>query len=344
MIQQTEIYKLAHFSETTLPIQKIVPDTSSGQPAPTPVFPHLLLGPDSAEGVTVLEIGHGEVLLALTDFSIPMTDNPYDFGRIASAQALSRIYAMGGVPLLVAPVLGWPAEGLPTEWAGQVLEGSHQLCAEAGVPLASGHQIESPEPYLGLSVTGKVRLNHLKQLSTATAGNCLYLTKPLGTGILSTAYRQERLRPESVEFLLNQMTCLNTFGVFLGKLPYVKALAPVTDAGLLGALIDLAESSSLSAEIDFHKMPVLPETDAWLAEGCIPNDTYRNAERFAGKTNELSDSQRFLLADPQANGGLLIAIDSGSATEFEQVAFENKLHLKSFGHLIEIGEKAVYVR
>ena len=344
MIQQTEIYKLAQYSRTAGFIQNIGLDVLGFQPASLPGFSHLLLGTQQHNNTVVLEMGHGEALISTTALSAPPVDDPYEFGRIASANALNNVYATGGEPLLATAILGWPSDKIPTEVAEQVLEGSRALCAEAGIPLATGHRIESAEPFFGMTVTGKVRLNHLKQNNTATEGCCLYLTKPLGFGIVTTALQKELIQPYQVETVLSQMAQLNKFGAFLGKLPYVKALTHVSGSALLGHLIEMAESSGLSADIDFHKVPVLPALSDYLAQDSIPEATHRNWERFSDKTNELPDEQRFVLADPQINGGLLIAVDSRSGAEFEQVAFEHKFHLKAFGQLIEKREKVVYVR
>jgi selenide,water dikinase len=348
MIQQTEIYKLAQFSHSAGFGGKIAPDLLNSLITPTasllPDFPHLLVGSDRRDDAAVLETGHGEAVVSTADFFAPFIDDPYDFGRIASANAINNIYAMGGEPLLAMAILGWPYDKIPVEVARQIMDGGRALCAEAGIPLAGGHSIESAEPFFGLAVTGKVRLNHLKQNNTASEGCCLYLTKPLGVGILASALQKEILSPEHAELALSQMTQLNKFGAFLGKLPYVKALTHVSAYGLLGHLIELAENSGLSAEIDFHKVPVLPVLDDYLAQGSIPDGTYRNLENFGEKVNDLTNGQRFILADPQLSGGLLIAVDPRSAAEFERVAVENKLYLKAFGQLIEKRERVVYVR
>ncbi|GAB3334676.1 selenide, water dikinase SelD [Larkinella ripae] len=340
MIQQTEIYKLAQFGQTAGFIKKREPGIFGTHP----VLPNLLVGSTPGADAVVLETGHGEALVSTTTFSTPTVDDAYQFGRIAAAHALNTVYALGGEPLLAVAILGWPSDHLPAELADQILDASRSLCAEAGIVLTDSHQIESPELYLGITVTGKVRLNHLKQATTATEGCCLYLTKPLGTGILTTALQNDLLAPEPAEAVLEQTARLNSFGSLLGKLPYVKALTYVSDSGLLGQLVALADGSGLSAEIDFHKLPVIPEATEYLTQGAIPAATHQNWERFGDAVNELTDEQRLLLADPQIGGGLLIAVDPGSSAEFEQVAFENKLYLKAIGQLIEKREKVLYVR
>ncbi|WP_128548415.1 selenide, water dikinase SelD [Larkinella soli] len=349
MIQQTEIYKLTQYSHGAGCGCKIAPKVldrilhSNSGALSSAGFPSLLVGNDSRDDAAVLETGHGEAIISTTDFFMPIVDDAYDFGRIASANAISDVYAMGGEPLLAIAILGWPLDKLPPEVAGQVLEGSRAVCAEAGIPLAGGHSIDSPEPIFGLAVTGKVRLNHLKQNNTAVEGCCLYLTKPLGVGILTTAQKKGLLKPEHADLAPDQMVQLNKFGSFLGKLPYVRALTDVTGFGLLGHLIEMAEGSGLSAEIDFDKVPKLAVLDEYLAQKSIPGGTHRNWDSYGDKVADLPDERRFILADPQTSGGLLIAIDPGSAREFEQVALENNLSLKSFGHLVEKREKVIYV-
>jgi len=349
MVEQTEIYKLTQYSHGAGCGCKIAPNvldkilhtnqTSGAQFS----FPNLLVGNDSRDDAAVLDIGHGEAIISTTDFFMPIVDDAYDFGRIASANAISDIYAMGGEPIMAIAILGWPLDKLPPEVAGQVLAGSRAICTEAGIPLAGGHSIDSPEPIFGLAVTGKVRLNHLKQNNTATEGCCLYLTKPLGVGILTTAQKRGILQPEHADLAPSQMTQLNKLGAVLGKLPYVKALTDVTGFGLLGHLIELAGGSGLSAEIDFDKVPTLPVLDEYLVQKSIPGGTNRNWDSYGDKVASLTYTQRAILADPQTSGGLLIAVEPGSAVEFEQVALENGLQLKAFGKLVAQRDKVVYV-
>lgn len=303
----------------------------------------LIVGNDSRDDAAVMDIGNGEAIISTTDFFMPIVDDAYDFGRIASANAISDVYAMGGEPMMAIAILGWPLDKLPPEVAGQVLEGSRAICREAGIPLAGGHSIDSPEPIFGLAVTGRVRLDHLKQNNTATQGCRLYLTKPLGVGILTTAQKKGLLKPEHTDIAPRQMAQLNSFGALLGKLPYVKALTDVTGFGLLGHLIEMAEGSNLSAIVEFETVPKLPMLDEYLAQKSFPGGTMRNLDSYGHKVAELTDVQRYVLADPQTSGGLLIAVTPDSTEEFERVATESGLHLKSFGELVPRREKVVYV-
>ncbi|GAB4037322.1 selenide, water dikinase SelD [Spirosoma gilvum] len=308
------------------------------------IHTQLLVGNDTRDDAAVMDMGNGEAIISTTDFFMPIVDDAFDFGRIASANAISDVYAMGGEPLMAIAILGWPLDKLSPEVAGQVLEGSRAICREAGIPLAGGHSIDSPEPIFGLAVTGRVRLDHLKQNNTATKGCRLYLTKPLGVGILTTAQKKGILKTEHAETAPRQMAQLNSFGATLGKLPYVKALTDVTGFGLLGHLTEMAEGSGLSAVIDFEAVPKLTMLDDYLAQKSIPGGTIRNLDSYGHKLADLMDTQRYVLADPQTSGGLLIAVAPECTEEFERVARENGFQLKSFGELVEQREKVVYVK
>lgn len=308
-----------------------------------PHYESLLVGNDSRDDAAVMDLGNGEALISTTDFFMPIVDDAFDFGRIASANAISDVYAMGGEPIIAIAILGWPLDKLPPEVAGQVLEGSRAICLEAGIPLAGGHSIDSPEPIFGLAVTGRIRLDHLKQNNTATEGCHLYLTKPLGVGILTTAQKNGILKPEHADIAPAQMAQLNSFGAVLGKLSYVKALTDVTGFGLLGHLTEMAEGSGLSAVIKYTDVPKLAIVNEYLAQKSFPGGTVRNWDSYGHKISELTEVQRYVLADPQTSGGLLIAVAPHSTDDFERVAQENGFDLHPFGELVEQREKVVYV-
>lgn len=326
-------------------LDKILHNRTAGrqQPADQPQFPGLLVGNDSRDDAAVLDLGNGEAIISTTDFFMPIVDDAFDFGRIASANAISDIYAMGGEPILAIAILGWPIDKLPPEVAGEVLEGARAICREAGIPLAGGHSIDSPEPIFGLAVTGRVRIDHLKQNNTATAGCRLYLTKPLGVGILTTAQKKGILKPEHAQLAPTQMAQLNRFGAVLGKLPYVKALTDVTGFGLLGHLTEMAEGSGLSAVIDYAAVPKLPVVDEYLAQQSFPGGTGRNWASYGHKISDLTETQRYVLADPQTSGGLLIAVTPDQTDEFERVTTEQGFSLTSFGELVPPRDRVVYV-
>ncbi len=289
----------------------------------------LLVGNDKRDDAAVYDLGNGTALISTTDFFMPIVDDAYDFGRIASANAISDVYAMGGKPVLAIAILGWPIDKLPPEIAQKVLEGSRAVCAEAGISLAGGHSIDCPEPVFGLAVNGLVDIKDLKQNSTATAGCRLYLTKALGVGILTTAQKKEILKPEHAGIAFESMVKLNKIGEQLGKLPYVKAMTDVTGFGLLGHLSEMCEGSSLQAVIEFDKVPQIDILDQYLDQNSIPGGTNRNWASYGHKIGKLTYRQKHILADPQTSGGLLVAVEKGYETEFEDLLRQNGIPEKN---------------
>ncbi|HTE24743.1 selenide, water dikinase SelD [Flavitalea sp.] len=314
---------------------------------PSIADPRLIVGNKDRDDAAVLDLGNGTALISTTDFFMPIVDDPFDFGRIASANAISDVYAMGGKPVLAIAILGWPIDKLAPEIARKVLEGARSVCAEAGITLAGGHSIDCPEPVFGLAVNGIVNIENLRQNSTATPGCRLYLTKPLGVGILSTAQKKGLLQPADQAIALKSMTMLNKAGVEFGKLGYVKALTDVTGFGLLGHLSEMCEGSGLAAVIGFDKIPVIESLQGYLAQNCVPGGAVRNWKSYGHKVNTLSDDKRNILSDPQTSGGLLVAVSDEYATEFEQIlkelGFPEKC-CKSFGQLVPaLGEIIITV-
>lgn len=308
-------------------------------------FPQLIVGNEERDDAAVFDLGDGSAIISTTDFFMPIVDDAETFGSIASANAISDIYAMGGTPLLAIAILGWPINTLPPEVANAVIEGSRKTCALAGIPLAGGHSIDSPEPIFGLAVTGRVDLKNLKKNGGAVIGSKLYLTKPLGIGILSTAQKQDKLKPEHAMIGPTWMLKLNRIGAEFGKLDYVTAMTDVTGFGLLGHLTEMCEASNASAEIEYAKVPWIDQTilEDYLAQGCIPGGTNRNWDSYGHKIELQYDAQKNILADPQTSGGLLVAIHPDYISNFELFCKEHQLELTSFGSIIEKKEKTIYV-
>lgn len=306
-------------------------------------FPNLLVGNESRDDAAVLDLGDGTAIVSTTDFFMPVVDDPFDFGKIASVNAISDVYAMGASPILAIAILGWPVNLLPPEVAGSVMEGARSVCAEAGIPLAGGHSIDAPEPIFGLAVTGRLRLEYLKKNGGASPGDVLYLTKPLGVGILTTAQKKGKIRDGHEQLAINSMTTLNKIGEKFGKLSYVKAMTDVTGFGLLGHLSEMCEASELSAQIHFSDIPLLDKKllDYYIGEKCLPGGTMRNFESYRHKIAPINDYQKALLCDPQTSGGLLVAVDANRTAEFEKEAAENGLSLKPIG--VMTGKKAFCV-
>ena len=287
---------------------------------------NLLVGNDTRDDAAVYDLGDGNAIISTTDFFMPIVDDPYDFGRIASANAISDVYAMGGKPILAIAILGWPINKIDASIAQKVLEGSRAICAEAGITLAGGHSIDSPEPIFGLAVNGIVPIANLKKNSTAQLGCKLFLTKALGVGILTTAQKKGILQPAQEQIAKESMVKLNKFGETLGKLSWVHALTDVTGFGLLGHLTEMCEGSHLSAEINYQMVPQIPGLKDYLMQNSIPGGTGRNWASYGSKISIHPQStiqsqatelapELAILADPQTSGGLLIAVDAAHESE-----------------------------
>jgi len=302
---------------------------------PKAVFPQLLVGYDTKDDAAVYDLGNGSSVISTTDFFMPIVDDPFEFGQIAATNAISDIYAMGGTPLMAISIFGWPIDKLGPEVAAQVIEGGRRACALAGIPLAGGHSIDSPEPIFGLAVTGQVENQHLKRNSQAQAGCQLYLTKPIGIGILTTAQKKKLLKPEHSRIGPDAMCQLNTPGAVFAKLPGVTAMTDVTGFGLMGHLSELCQGSGLHAVVRFDAVPKLPEVENYLEQGCIPGGTLRNFDSYGHHLGEMSERQRMILCDPQTSGGLLVAVMPEGEAEFLAVAEELGLSLQAIGELRE---------
>lgn len=307
---------------------------------------NLLVGNHSKDDAAVYDLNNGTALISTTDFFMPIVDDPFEFGRIASANAISDVYAMGGKPIVAIAILGWPINVLSAEIANKVIEGSRSICQEAGIPLAGGHSIDSPEPIFGLSVNGLVDVKNLKQNNTAKAGNILFLTKPLGVGILTTAEKKGILKPEHIGLAAKQMMQLNKIGEVIGNVAGVTAMTDVTGFGLLGHLTEMAEGSGLSAEVDFEKIPfITPDIKYYIDNNSIPGGTNRNWDSYGNKIGEITDFQKAILADPQTSGGLLFAVEENAVEEIKGLLKNNGLEnfINPIGRLIKQAEKTVSI-
>ena len=301
----------------------------------------LLVGNDSRDDAAVFDLGNGQAIVSTTDFFTPIVDDPFDFGQIASVNAISDVYAMGGKPLMAIAVLGWPTDKLPPRVAACVLEGGRAGCAGAGIPLAGGHSIDSPEPIFGLAVTGQVAVENLKRNDRAVPGCKLFLTKPLGVGLVATAQKRGLADRLDFERAVEQMIKLNSLGVSLGGQPGVKAMTDVSGFGLLGHLTEMCEGSGVSATLDSARVPHLENIDRYIDEGCTSGGTDRNFDSYGSKIGPLTKRQKALLCDPQTSGGLLVAVAPDGLTAFEEVSAE--LNLQSFGQITEATDPLITV-
>lgn len=327
---------------------KIAPGLLSkiiGQSTTSPDFNNLLVGNDKRDDAAVMQIDEEQCIVSTTDFFMPIVDNPYDFGRIAATNAISDIYAMGGTPLMAIAILGWPIDKIPVEIAGEVIKGGRAICSQAGIPLAGGHSIDSPEPIFGLAVTGLVQKSQIKTNDGAQANNLLYLTKPLGVGIMSTAQKKGILEEADFQVMLASMTKLNEIGIQLGQLKYVKAVTDITGFGLLGHLIEICEGSGVGAQLNFVNVPLLnpDKISYYLSNNCVPGGSIRNWKSYGSEVQMANESWKEILCDPQTSGGLLIAVEQASKDEFENYMKNQNTTIDLIGHTYPLKESKALI-
>ncbi|PHV71874.1 selenide, water dikinase SelD [Sporanaerobium hydrogeniformans] len=309
----------------------------------TMTFPNLLVGNATKDDAAALDLGNGTALLSTTDFFMPIVDDPYTFGKIAATNAISDIYAMGGKPLMALSILGWPIKVLPPEIAGKVIEGGRAVCEAAGIPLAGGHSIDSPEPIFGLAVSGLVETKNLKQNNKAQEDCEIFLTKPLGIGILTTAQKRKKIEEGHIEPAIEAMCTLNQIGSQISALDGVVALTDVTGFGLLGHLGEICDGSNISATIYFDRIPLLPHVHKYLALDCIPGGSRNNFASYGHTVSEMTEIQRNILCDPQTSGGLLAIIKKESVEAFLEITQTVGLKLSSIGETCKRKEKLIQV-
>lgn len=313
MNSPTEPIKLTSFSHGGGCGCKIAPGVlaeilkkSSGFPVPK----ELLVGIETADDAAVYQLNDEQALIATTDFFMPIVDDPYDFGRIAAANAISDVYAMGGTPIMALALLAMPVDKLPLEVIGNIIRGGEAICAEAGIPVAGGHTIDSVEPIYGLVVLGLVHPSRVKRNAEAQAGDKLILGKALGVGVLSAALKKNALDAAGYATMIASTTKLNKPGAALAKLPGVHALTDVTGFGLLGHLLEMARGAKLGARLELSAIPLLPQVADLAAQGYLTGASARNWAAYGHDvrlTAGISPTQRALLTDPQTSGGLLVS-------------------------------------
>jgi selenide,water dikinase len=313
------------------------------------LFPNLLVGNDRKDDAAVLQLNEEDALISTTDFFTPIVDDAFLFGKIAAANALSDVYAMGGTPTLALAILGWPVEKLPTSLANLVIKGAIEVCKEAGIPLAGGHSIDAPEPFFGLSVNGMVKLNQLKRNDTPKEGDYIFITKPLGIGILATAAKRALLLKEDEQNLHQVITKLNRLGAVLGKYESVTAMTDITGFGLAGHLLEMLGDNELSAEIYADKIPLLPNLEYYMNKFIVPDATYRNwkayHEQIDIKSHVNATHMFHILPDPQTNGGLMFSVSPDGLTSIQDFLISNNLaeFCSPIGRFTEKKEKHILI-
>ena len=273
-------------------------------------FAQLLVGAETADDAAVYRLNDEQAIVATTDFFMPIVDDPFDFGRIAAANALSDVYAMGGTPILALALLGMPIKVLSSEVIREIMRGGEAICAEAGIPIAGGHSIDSVEPIYGLAAIGLVHPRHVKRNASAQVGDVLLLGKPLGVGVLSAAFKKAQLGDAEYRTLIDTTTRLNRAGPELAKLSGVHAMTDVTGFGLLGHLLEMCRGAGVAARIAVSQVPVLENALALAAAGCVTGASARNWASYGSHMQideRLDATRRALLCDPQTSGGLLVA-------------------------------------
>ncbi|MFW9298667.1 selenide, water dikinase SelD [Glaesserella parasuis] len=299
------------------------------------IDPNLLVGNETKDDAAVYDIGNGVGIVSTTDFFMPIVDDPFDFGRIASTNAISDIFAMGGKPIMAIAILGFPINKLPAEVAQKIVDGGRFACQQAGIALAGGHSIDSPEPIFGLAVTGIISTEQVKKNASAQVDCDLYLTKPLGIGVLTTAEKQGKLKPEHKNLARNVMCQMNLIGAEFAKVDEITAMTDVTGFGLLGHLTEICQGSNLRAEVYFDQIQTLDGVREYIAQGAVPGGTTRNFDSYGHLISPLSDEQKAILCDPQTSGGLLIAVKPQAVESVKQIAKNANVALYPVGRLLK---------
>lgn len=344
---ETTAIKLTHFSHGSGCGCKIAPNVLERiLSLSTTQVPdnNLLVGNSTFDDAAVYRIDDKKSIISTTDFFTPIVDDPFDFGAIAAVNAISDVYAMGGTPLMAISILGWPLDKLSEETAGKVVSGAISICADAGITLAGGHSIDSPEPFFGLAVTGWVGTKNIKRNNTAIPGCELYLTKPLGIGIMTTAQKNGLLEVTDLKRVTETMKTLNRLGETLGQMEEVCAITDITGFGLLGHVIEMCEGSGVSAVIEFDKLPLLPNLERYIAQETFPGGTFRNYKSYGHKAEGVNPKNRVILCDPQTSGGLLIAVRENKNDRVKKLLEKNKITPTPLGRIIKKAERAVFIR
>ncbi|EMS31089.1 Selenide,water dikinase [Mariniradius saccharolyticus AK6] len=305
--------------------------------------PNLLVGNSTKDDAAVYQISETIAMINTVDFFTPIVDDPYDFGRIAAANALSDVYAMGGKPLFANAILSWPVEKIDPMLAAEVLEGGRAICQEAGIPLAGGHSIAAKDPIFGLSVNGIIHPKSIKTNKGSKEGDLIYITKPLGIGVLATALKRDKINQDDYVKMIHFATQINSIGSEFGQLEYIHAMTDVTGFGLLGHLVEMSEGAGLSAVIQGSSLPLIDGVSDYISQFIFPDNTYRNWNAYSGKTEGINGMELVKFCDPQTNGGLMVAVDPKSQKAFESFLEKHRQKAWLIGEFIAQSAKVVKV-
>lgn len=306
------------------------------------VFKNLLVGNETKDDAAIFELEDGNCIISTTDFFTPIVDDAFDFGKISACNAISDIYAMGGKPLMAVAILGWPVDKIPAAVAQRVIKGAQEICTKAGIPLAGGHSVDTQEPLFGLAVTGIVKKENIKKNNDIKENDILYITKPLGTGILSAALKRGFLDEKNYQLLLEQTTTLNSIGEKLGKFSHVNAITDVTGFGFAGHLLEMLANTNLSAIIKKDSIPVIEVAKEYAKQFVFPDNTTRNYNTQSKHINGMTDLDFVLYCDPQTSGGLLFSVDSSKEKEMDLFLTSQNQYFAKIGTITSKQEKEIY--
>jgi len=339
--------KLTHFSEGSGCGCKIAPAVLEQILGASNLYQkpdgRLLVGNHQKDDAAVYKLTDEIAVINTVDFFTPIVNDAFDFGRIAAANALSDVYAMGGKPIFANAILSWPVEKIAPELAAKVLEGAKSICQEAGITLAGGHSIAAKDPIFGMSVVGHIHPDNIKRNNGAQEGDIIYLTKPIGIGVLATALKREKITDEAYDRLIRYTCHLNYIGEKLADKDYIHAMTDVTGFGLLGHLIEMAEGANLSAQVVSNDIPLIEGAQEYISQFIFPDNTYRNWNAYSAKTEGVGGTDFVKFNDPQTSGGLLLAVERRAASEFESFMKENKSEYYQLGKFTGKEEKTVKV-
>jgi selenide,water dikinase len=310
-------------------------------------LPENTIGFESSEDCAVFPLDEDHFLIQSVDFFTPIVDDPYTFGQIAAANSLSDIYAMGGMPLHALNIAEFSSDDLPLEILTEIMQGGLEITKQAKIPILGGHTIKDPVPKYGLVATGRVKKENLTLNSTAKAGDVLILTKPLGSGIIATAIKKDKAPRSIMEEAINVMTNLNSGGAKAMNAVGVNACTDITGYGLLGHLLEMCQGSKISATIEFNEIPLMQGVFELAQKGFIPGGTKRNLDHVTPNVNfskNISQEQKYLLADAQTSGGLLISVSKDKAEDLQNLLMENQcLSSSVIGQVYNSAEFPIYV-
>ncbi len=305
------------------------------------VFKNLLVGNETKDDAAVYELEDGNCIISTTDFFTPIVDDAFDFGKISACNAISDVYSMGGKPLMAVAILGWPVDKIPADVAQQVIKGAQEICAKAGIPLAGGHSVDTQEPLFGLAVTGLVKKEHIKKNNALKENDILYITKPLGIGVLSTALKRGLLNETHYQILLEQSTALNSIGEKLGALSFVNSITDVTGFGFAGHLLEMLADTNLSASIKKESLPIIEAAKEYAKQFVFPDNTTRNYNAQSKYIAGMTDLDFIFYCDPQTSGGLLFSVSSSHEKEMDTFLESQNQYFAKIGTITSKQEKEI---